>query len=276
MRLQTVAAVSLVLELRLQIHQQRGERANLERLLLGYEQPSPGVAERAAISNLWRTARHHGANSVLSAADGLRLITSGWAAWVRYTENGDRLIFLFLIPGDFIIASLYDSDCCEVVSLTPLRTVDATALTDSTTTPEAASRISGSGRRYRLLLIDHLTRLTGGSTTKSVAHLLLEFHTRSISAGCSVDGRFTLPIGQRVIARALGRSSVQVHKIMNRFQADGLIKVGLDWIDVLQPEALRRAAGVTHSRRDQILSSLETERLVEVIDLPLIVTGPRY
>ena len=42
-----------------------------------------------------------------------------------------------------------------------------------------------------------------------------------------------LKIGQRVLAAALGRSTVQVNKVISKFQTDGLIRVGYDWIEVV-------------------------------------------
>lgn len=235
----------------LQIHQQRAERGNLERLVRSItEGPADGI-EQATILGLWRSARHDPANTVLDASNGVRLITSGWVGWVRYADDGQRLIFLFLMPGDFIVTSLFEPGCCDVVTLTPLRTVDASPLMQegATTTPKSAAMIARSGRDYRLLLVDHLTRLTNGSTTRSVAHLLNEFYERSVRAGWCENGRFNLPIGQRVLARSLGRSTVQINKIINKFQADGVLRVGYDWVEVLQPDALRTAAGITHSAR---------------------------
>ena len=168
------------------------------------------------------------------------------------------------MPGDFIIPALFEPGCCEVVSLTPLRTVDASPLMEPAATPVSAAKIASSGRAYRLLLVDHLTRLTIGCTTRSVAHLLYEFHIRSLRAGASVNGRFTLPIGQRVIARSLGRSSVQIHKIINRFQADGMLKIGFNWVDILQPEALRDTAGLTHNRQPPSLSDPGLAEMVSI------------
>jgi CRP-like cAMP-binding protein len=248
----------------LQIHQQRGERGNLERFVRSIQDGPPDGPELATILGLWRTTRHDPANAVLSAADGVRLITSGWAGWLRYANDGKRLIFLFLMPGDFIVPSLFEPGCCEVASLTPLRTVDASTLTgeSSSLTPKSAAMIARSGRDYRLLLVDHLTRLTIGCTARSVAHLLNEFHERSVRAGWCENGRFSLPIGQRVLARSLGRSTVQINKIINQFQADGLIKVGYDWVDVLKPEALREAAGVTHSVRSPSLPNIYLEQAI--------------
>jgi hypothetical protein len=231
----------------LQIHQQRAERGNLERFIGSIKDEAPDGLEQATILGLWRTARHDPSNTVLSAADGVRLITNGWVGWLRYTDDGQRLIFLFLMPGDFIVPSLFELGCCELVSLTPLRTVDASPLMreDPATTPKSAATIARTGRDYRLLLVDHLTRLTSGCTTRSVANLLNEFHDRSLRTGRCDNGRFRFPIGQRVLARSLGRSTVQINKIINQLQTNGVIQVGYDWIDVLQPDELRKAAGVT-------------------------------
>ena len=230
------------------IHQQRAERVNLQQLIdrTTFGEPFTSV-EQVAIQGLWRTARHHPSNSRIDPGEGIRLITSGWAGLLRCTANGRRLIFLFLMPGDYIIPGLLDVPECVLISLTPLRTVDASALAQigSTTTPKSSAMIHRSGLRYRHLLLDHLTRLTLGSTTSSLALLLLEFQERSLRAGACERGRFGLPIGQRVLAAALGRSTVQVNKVISKFQTDGLIRVGYDWIEVVDSEGLHSLTGMT-------------------------------
>lgn len=176
------------------------------------------------------------------------MISSGWAGWLRYADDGRKLIFLFLMPGDFIGPGLFEPGCCELVSLSPLRTVDASPLYDVDAGDlKTAAIIAESSRYYRLLLFDHLTRLTSGCTTRSMANLLTEFHARSIEAGMCDNGRFSLPIGQRVLGRALGRSTVQINKIINQFQVNGFIKVGYDWVEMLLPEKLHAMAGLAHS-----------------------------
>ena len=234
----------------MQIYQQRAERPNLDRLVdrILFD-AHIGDGEQATIRSLWRTTEHENANTVLDSMCGPRLITSGWAGWLRYGDRGRRQIFLFLMPGDFIVPGLFQLECCDLVALTPLRTVDATVLVQgaATLTPHSDALIADSSRYYRLLLLDHLTRLTAGCTTRGVAHLLTELHARSLRSGACTDGRFSLPIGQRVLASALGRSTVQVNKIINRFQADGLLAVGYDWMELRDPDRLRALAGMTHS-----------------------------
>ncbi len=229
----------------MQIHQQRAERESLVRLLSGTKYgPAGNAAEKVAFLGLWRTARSHPANSSISAGS-VRLITSGWAGWLRYGTDGAQQIFLFLMPGDFIIPGLFEPGICDLVCLTPLRTVDASPLLDvDEGDASTASIIRQSGRYYRLLLVDHLTRLTAGSTTRSVAHLLFELYTRSADNGACEAGRFSMPIGQRVLGRALGRSTVQVNKVMTKLQTEGLVRVGYDWVEMLDAEALRARAAM--------------------------------
>lgn len=225
----------------MQIHQLREERIRLEQLVeratFGKELPSP---EKVMVYGLWRTARHHPLNSRLEADQNVRLITSGWAGWLRYSGDGRRLIFLFLMPGDFIVPSLFSVHDCHLISLTALRTVDASALAgDGGLCPQISEIIRDSGQRYRLLLLDHMTRLLLGSATTGVSLLLSELHDRSVRSGACVAGRFSLPIGQRVLAAALGRSAVQVNKVISTLQADGLIRVGYNWVEVINPARLR-------------------------------------
>lgn len=232
----------------MQIRQQRGERVNLERFVTQASKHSKMEAsEEATVLGLWRSARHYAANSTIAPEDGIRLITRGWAGWLRYDNDGRQLIFLFLLPGDFVIPGLFELGCCDLICLTPLHTVDANRLASGGSAPTSAAMIAHSGRDYRLLLLDHLTRLTIGSTIRSVAHLLSEFHARTLRAGTCEGGRFSMPIGQRVLARSLGRSSVQINKVIGKLQDAELLRVGNGWMEILKPEALRALAGISHS-----------------------------
>ena len=233
----------------MQVHHQRAERVHLQQFV---DQASFGetlaIEEKATILGLWRSTQHHPSNSKIDADQGVRLITSGWAAWLRHADNGRRLIFLFLMPGDFIVPPLFIMRNCELVCLTPVRTVDASTLTQhgGALSPNSSAMIEQSSRRNHHLLLDHLTRLILGSTTGSVALLLTEFHERSLRSGACVNGKFNLPIGQRMLAASLGRSAVQVNKVMSKFQLEGLIRVGYDWLEIIEPEALRALAGVSN------------------------------
>ncbi len=251
LRLRSAFHTRLSARLLLQIHQQRAERANLLRFIDGsqFGEPLTG-AEGHAIQGLWRTAQHYRANSRIEPDDTISLITSGWAGWIRCAADGRRLIYLFLLPGDYIVPSLFSVYNCDLICLTPMRAVDASKLAEigSTNSPQSTAIIKHSARRYRHLMLEHMTRLMLGSTTSSVASLLTEFHNRSLRSGACAEGRFSFPIGQRMLASALGRSPVQVNKVMCQFQEDGLIRVGFNWLEVTEPEKLQALSGLV---RDQ-------------------------
>ena len=229
----------------MQPHQQRQELPKLRSLVERAKFHAPlERAEEAAILSLWRTAHHYPAGFRIEPSPGAQLITSGWAGWLRYASDGRRLIFLFLIPGDFIVPGLFEMPGCHLVCLTPLRTVDAASLADDeANAPRSFVKIKRSCKEYQLLILDHLTRLTMGSTKSSVASILCEFHQRSSRSGVPEHNRFSFPIGQRLLASSLGRSAVQVNKVMSQFQANEVIKVGYDWINILNPEKLAFIAG---------------------------------
>ena len=235
----------------MEIREQRHEGVNLERLVsrLGGAL-AVDLAELATVRSLWRTAQHHRARSFVSANAGVRLITSGWAGWIRELGDGKRPIFLFLLPGDFIIPGIPEEEIgCHVVCLTPLRTVDAVPLLargndGAPVAPRSAALIARTGRDYRLLLLDQLTRLASGNSTSRIAHLLLELHMRMEAAGCCEEGRFDLPIGQRVIGQALGRSAVQINRCFAELRADSMMRFGTNWVQLMNVERLERLGGL--------------------------------
>ena len=151
------------------------------------------------------------------------------------------------MPGDYIVPEFEVPDC-QLIALTPVRTVDASALCNGSQTPQASAIIQRSPQRYRRLMLDHLTRLMLGSTISSVASLLTEFHDRSLRSGACAEGRLSLPIGQRMMASALGRSAVQVNKVIGQFQADGLIRVGFDWLEIVEPAKLHSLSGMVQKK----------------------------
>jgi hypothetical protein len=48
-----------------------------------------------------------------------------------------------------------------------------------------------------------------------------------------------------MLAASLGRSTVQVNKVLSKFQADGLIRVGYDWLEIVDPIGLQSLSGMT-------------------------------
>jgi CRP-like cAMP-binding protein len=233
------------------VREQRLQRANLECVLHRLKLHCPaGRAEAATIRGLWRTAQQHSANAVLLLS-GARIITSGWAAWCRTTQDGRRVIFLLLMPGDIITPSIGAGGAGgDLVALTRLCSVDASGPDLSgDAAPVARAWIAGADAEYRARLLDHLAWLNEGSALRNLARLLLELSERAHAAGRRADGRFDLPIGQRVLAQALGLSAVQVNKVMQQLREANLLTSERGWLRIDDEDALRTLAHGAPARR---------------------------
>ena len=235
------------------VREQRLERANLECVLHRLKlESTEDAAEAGVVRGMWRTAEQHRSNTTLLLSNP-RIITSGWAAWCRTTSDERRVIFLFLMPGDVITPTIGGgSNSCDLVTLTRLCSVDATdvAAAGAEPAPNVRAWIDGADHDYRSRLLDHLAWLNDGSAVRNLARLLLELHDRALAAGRCVGGRFDLPIGQRVLAQALGLSVVQVNKVLQQLRDADLLTAERGWMRIDDEPALRNLAdGVTKVRK---------------------------
>ena len=224
------------------VRDQRLERPHLDCVLHRLKLDSARDAgESATVRGLWRSAEQHVSGTVvrLSAP---RIITSGWAAWCRTTSDQRRVIFLFLLPGDALTPAIGGGgNDCDLIAVTRLCSVDATTLT-ADAAPAARAWIDAADHEYRARLLDHLAWLNDGSALRNLARLLLELRDRVDATGRCVAGRFDMPIGQRVLAQALGLSAVQVNKMMQQLRDANLVSAGRGWLCIDDEPALRDLA----------------------------------
>jgi hypothetical protein len=234
------------------VRDQRQERPHLDCVLRRLKLGADDAGEIAAIRGLWRTAEQHRSATTVRLT-GPRIITSGWAAWCRTTSDQRRVIFLFLMPGDVITPAVGGgSNDCDLIAVTRLCSVDAAGLTAVGPYPAPTARawIDNADQDYRSRLLDHLAWLNDGSALRNLARLVLELHDRSHDSGRCVDGRFDLPIGQRVLAQALGLSAVQVNKVLQQLREAGMVSAERGWLRIDDAPALRSLAdGVTKTRK---------------------------
>lgn len=183
---------------------------------------------------------------------GLHLIVSGWACKMRPVADGQRQIFVFLLPGDVIGSFKPRSDFAfyRTVALTRLETVDLTPLLATTGSgAPALPAIVKAGlsleEHAQGLIFDHMVRLGARDAYGGLADLLLELRERLARVGqVDAEGGFTLPIGQRVLAHALGVSVVHVNQTLKRLAADGLIHVDGGVVRLIDPQRIMRLGGV--------------------------------
>ena len=171
-----------------------------------------------------------GADLTLHAAQAPRLILSGWAGLVR-THPARRQIFSFLLPGDFIGSFWRASEFtfAQIIALTRLQTLDCRGLASAEPAGDLARAnilkgLRGAEDYGQHLLFDHIVRLGARDAYGGMAHLLLEFHARLGAVGLADGGDFPLPIGQRILAQAMGFSLAHTNYTLQRMAADGLLE----------------------------------------------------
>ncbi len=193
--------------------------------------------------------RPRGADLTLQLAGAPRIVISGWACYMRPHDSRRRQIFGFLLPGD-VIGSFWrrpEYAFWRLTALTRLATVSAEALLavgpeGRLLFPEVVAAARRAEDHAHHLLVDQLVRLGARDAYAGLAHLLLEFHTRLERVGLTQGDAFTLPIGQRVLAQALGFSVAHTNHTLQRMATDGLFVVEGDVVRLLQPDRMAALA----------------------------------
>lgn len=88
------------------------------------------------------------------------------------------------------------------------------------------------------LLLAHVVRLGRQTAYERTAHLLLELHDRTTTAGLEQNGRFPMPLTQEALADALGLSIVHVNRTLQQLRRDRLIEVRSGEARLLDRDAL--------------------------------------
>ena len=195
------------------------------------------------------TVHPRGADLIAEPGEAPRIVVAGWACHMRPHARGTRQIFGFLLPGD-VIGSFWrppEYIFHRTVSLTRLQLVSARGLVEieadgafrHPALVEAARRAEDYAQH---LLLNHITRLGARDAYNGLAHLLIELHDRLDRVGLAHEGEFHLPVGQRVLAQAMGFSLAHTNHTLQRMAEDGLFKAKDDVLRLLQPEKMAALA----------------------------------
>lgn len=186
--------------------------------------------------------------------DQVPVICSGWAAAYVNLPNGDRQILSFILPGEFVSASLIFSGgqnvWVEAISDVQYRSFGRTDLVrDIIRHPDSFAYISDvwieEKRRADRLVVD-LGRRTA---EERIASLLLDLLDRLRARKLMhPGGGFEFPLRQHHIADATGLTSVHVSKVLSDFRRRGVFTISERVLTVSDGAALKRSAGDANSR----------------------------
>ena len=195
-------------------------------------------------------SRARGADVTVQMFEGPHVVLSGWACQMRPEEKRRRQIFGFIVPGDIIGSfwrnpnfSFFRAVALTRLELLPAVTLLSTRSDGALSNPSIVAAARRAEEHSQHLIFDHMVRLETRDAYRGLASLLLEIHERLKRVGMVVDGVFRLPIGQRVLAQALGLSVAHTNFTLQRMAADGLFEANGDAIRLLQPQRMTDLAG---------------------------------
>ena len=195
------------------------------------------------------TVHPRGTEFIAKPGEAPRIVVDGWACHMRPQPGRPRQIFGFLLPGD-VIGSFWRQPAytfhrtvaltrLQVVSVGSLLAVEPDGSFRRPALVEAARRAEDHAQH---LVFNHITRLGARDAYCGLAHLLIELHDRLDRVGLAHRGEFRLPVGQRVLAQAMGFSLAHINHTLQRMAEDGLFKAKDETLRLLQPERMAALA----------------------------------
>ena len=212
-------------------------------------------AHQGASDQLEKTLRLHCRNikpgqPIIIEGDKTNSVTcvlGGWLSLSKSLPDGESQIVDLALQGEIIEAGgPVSSVTIEAVSqasvaLVPVATWNAIKLQR----PDL-DRISKAVRAAsRSRMAERMLRLGRGRAAMRMAYALLELNVRLEALGQARDGKYHIPMNQRILGDFVGLSSVHVCRTLGRLVSDGFVRVaGQMDIEILDFDALSEIAGV--------------------------------
>lgn len=183
-------------------------------------------------------------------ADYIICLLSGWLSLSKSLPDGEVQIVDFALPGEIIEtgAAKGSVSAVNVEALTDVRVavIPLSAWDEMKRQRPDLTRVS---RHIRLAaharMAERMLRLGRGKAKRRVAYALLELNIRLEAIGQAKEGKFYIPINQRVLGDFVGLTSVHVCRTLGQLAGDGIIKVrGQMNVEILEVDWLAEMAGV--------------------------------
>ena len=208
-------------------------------------------ADRRAVDSTFRHRRTTSAGrdviQELGHADGVVVITEGFAGQFRVRDDGRRQIVAFFHPGDLIhFGSLAAENAVfGVTAFTPTVTssIDVDGFLSLTTSSQMLARAFWHMAIEQLSIArEWLVDLGLGSAQQRLAHLFCEQHYRLEEIGRAGAGIVRLPLSQRDLGDTIGITNVHVNRTLQELRSAGLLSFdGLD-LQIFDLKKLRQIA----------------------------------
>lgn len=180
--------------------------------------------------------------------DDVHLITSGFAFRYKLTEEGQRQIFAYLLPGDLCdlhVALLTRMDHsigtvgpCEMVLMSRRKVM---SLIEEH--PRIARALWLCNLVDAAVLREWLLNMGRRPANKRIAHLFCEIHERMAAVDFAGPDSFDLPIPQATLADTVGLSDIHVNRSLRDLREAGLVTFRKHTVAIPDVDRLRDYAG---------------------------------
>lgn len=189
-------------------------------------------------------------------------VYNGWIILFKATQNGDRQILRFALPGDFLC---YKVGKNKVIDHSAIAVSEATLCAfpierfreTISELPDLAFAISSITERTTQRCHSVLTTIASYPAETKIAFLLLSLFIREVSLKPVNTDCVPFPITQEDIADALGLTSIHVNRVMQSLRKNGLIVCKNRCLWVPDKEALAELAKISLSELEHLMLGLQ-------------------
>lgn len=202
-------------------------------------------------------------------------LLSGWLSLSKCLPDGDVQILDLALPGEIIEAGSGDGfgSAVNIETLTEVcvAIVPASKWKEmKRQRPDLNTVIRTVQASARARIAERMLRLGRGNGAMRVAYALLELNTRLEAVGQSKDGRFQIPMNQRVLGDFVGLTAVHVCRTLSHLASRGIVRAsGHMSIEILDMDGLAEIAGVD-------LHSLQGDLFAEPSHTQALLCNPAY
>ena len=209
--------------------------------------------ERRLVQSILDPVQHHARHHVLRR-EGVEpthvyLLLEGWVSSSLSLACGRQQIVKLHLPTDLLgVPSLCLHTAAEsLVALTPIavRSISRSRLMALfQQSPRLAASIFLTTQKEQMALMDALAVMGQADASVRLALMLCSLFNRLEDLGDTEGNSFGLPLTQREIGEVVGITTVHVNRTLRHFETSGLISRADQRIRLIDPDKLRRLAGL--------------------------------